>query len=120
MKTLTEIIAAAIRTGLEAQRDADDMGYWDWENGTIDTREFSAEALAEHVAAAYREARTITTREQLDSLPLATIIYSRFGHGCILEKSRHHEWGYPNSDDECALDVAHLPALVLWLPEDDS
>ena len=120
MKTLADVLAEAIRSGLDAQRDADDFGYWDIDDNCIDTHAFSAEALAKHVAAAYREARTITTREQLEALPIRTVI--RDDDGEIYERERsgpYLRWYYPGPDDAFTMHP-ELPALILWLPEEAS
>ena len=123
MKTLTDILAEAIRTGLDAQRDADDFGYWDIDDNCIDTHAFSADGLAEHVAAAYREARTITTREQLEALPGESVI--RDVDGMIFERTRDHSinrrvWSAIGTDEQLYGSAVELPALILWLPEESS
>lgn len=75
---------------------------------------------AEHVAAVYREARTITTREQLDAMQARTVI--RDDDGEIYERDRSGggdlKWYWPGPVAERV--DPELPALVLWLPEDDS
>ena len=70
---------------------------------------------AEHVAAAYRDACTITTEADLAALPRYTLIEHRgvpmrHDNGCWWSLST----GILHDDDMV------LPALVLWLPEDDS
>lgn len=85
-----------------------------------------AELHAAHVAATWREARTVRTVEELDALPFLTIIREVYGpspsgydYGGVHER-RTSGW-------ECIAGVLRdtpnpirLPALVVWMPEDES
>ena len=73
-----------------------------------------------HVAAAYREARTIRDRDTLDALSIRTVI--RDDDGEIYERERsgpYLRWYYPGPDDAFT-EHPELPALLLWLPEEAS
>lgn len=77
-----------------------------------------------HVAASWQEARTVRTVEELDALPFLTLIREVYApspsgndYGGVYER-RVTEW-------ECIAGVfheeqipIHLPALILWTPED--
>ena len=69
-----------------------------------------------HVAAAYREARTITTREQLDALPEHAVILDREGD---VSQLRGAQWcGYETIPLAPSRMAKYLPAFVLWMPGD--
>jgi hypothetical protein len=72
----------------------------------------------EHVAAAYREARTVRTVEELDVLPECPLVRSDdrqtwecggSGFDCLSENGSAGL--YPTEE-------VRLPALVLWMPGD--
>jgi hypothetical protein len=79
-------------------------------------------AHAAHVAAALRESRTVRTVEQLDALPVGTVVRELATDGFVLE-SYHDQiwqetrWLYPGDDDP--QDRPGLPARVLFLPSED-
>ncbi|WFN94145.1 MULTISPECIES: hypothetical protein [Gordonia] len=73
---------------------------------------FSTEEHAEHVADTWREARTVQTVEELDALPVGTIL--RCGYGRVWEKLAGHR---RFSGMEVGKDLG-VPALVVWTPED--
>lgn len=66
-----------------------------------------------HVAATWREARTVRTVEELDALLLVGTIL-RCGYGRVWEKLPGHR---RFSGMEVGKDLG-VPALVVWTPED--
>ena len=113
MKTLTDIIAQ--------HASIDGM---DCKCGWRPTAEFvkaAREQWAAHVAAAYREARTIRIREQLDTLPIVAVIRDDDGDEMRCDRIGNRlAWWIFGSEDWLRTNGIMLPALVLWRPEDDS
>ena len=71
---------------------------------------------AEHVAATWQQARTITTIDQLDALPVETVVRELSRDGFVLEKYWDQVWDearwlYPGDDDP--QQFPSLPAIVL-------
>ena len=110
MKTLTEVLAEhrydhlgyVCGCGVECGIKCDNLTY------------------AAHVAAAYREARTIRTREALNALPHDPTqcegAVVKDARGDIFERS-DTGWGEPGADGVYP-DPVVLPAFVLWTPGD--
>jgi len=74
---------------------------------------------AEHVSAALREARTITTVEALDALPVWTVVRETALAGCIWTKTTN-DWAFGGmASDGFASGAMCLPARVLYLPGED-
>lgn len=70
-----------------------------------------------HVAATWREARTVRTLDQIDALAGGTVI--RDACGIVFQHDADEEWqGYWwTPGDDISLSPC-LPALVVWSPED--
>lgn len=73
------------------------------------------------LAAGYRKPRTITTAEELDTLPVESVV--RSARGTIFEKANFHGdpefpfWLTPGVNHEYAGIALALPATVLHEPE---
>ena len=74
---------------------------------------------AEHVTDAWSDACTITTAEQLESLPVGAVV--KDAERATQEKFADHRWYQPAwTGGRSAYQIAHqmlLPALLIWLPE---
>ena len=90
--------------GHDTARDGEHMPY--------DVGEWAA-----HVAAALREARTITEQAQLDPLPVGTVVRDTGPYGWVWERVANGEWLYIGDVDPQA--EPDLPARVLYLPGED-
>lgn len=91
-----------------------------WES-PVRGKQHPREAHADHVVDMLRQARTITTIDQLDALPVETVVRELSRDGFVLEKYWDQVWDearwlYPGDDDPQPF--PSLPALVLWRPED--
>lgn len=78
---------------------------------------------AAHVAAAIREARTVRTESQWDTLPEGTLLLTLGGdvariggEGCEAGRRAVHHEGWT---DCCGTTLGLLPALILWRPDED-
>ena len=84
----------------------------------VRTGELMWQARDAHVAQTWQRVRTITTIDQLDALPVGTVIRDR--EGCVMEHGPNGEgdtvW-WCDGDPLGARDV-DLPAFILWRPED--
>ena len=77
--------------------------------------------MADAIAAALRQARTITTRAQLDVLPVGTVIRDHEADIMMYGPTGEGEsaWWYDGDPlDPYGPGEVDLPALVLWRPED--
>lgn len=88
-----------------------------------DTTATDIEALHRaHVVATLRESRTVRTMEDLDALPEGTVLRLHSGEIVMLDgpgcdtgqRVQHWEWS-----DCCGLGAMHLPARVLYRPDED-
>lgn len=73
-------------------------------------------SIAEHQARKWREARTITDADALDSLPVGSIIRDAEGNALQCDK-RPGAWFYPCERYQFDGDGIPLPVLVLWHPD---
>ncbi|WP_341394046.1 hypothetical protein [Arthrobacter sp. G119Y2] len=79
------------------------------------------EAAAALLAAGYRKPRTITTVEELDTLPVEAVVRSHVG--VVWEKGEFPDepefpfWTTPGTNHEYPASHISLPATVLWEPE---
>ncbi|MFV8169876.1 hypothetical protein [Mycolicibacterium peregrinum] len=74
---------------------------------------------AEHQAAAWRDACTITTVEQLDTLPEASVIHVPHKRTASSIEKRHGLW-WPSRSTGPFPNLTRdnlLPALLIWYPE---
>lgn len=81
------------------------------------------ELHAAHVAATWREARTVRTDEELDALPIGAVVHTTVSeYRRVIDGGEFDtEEGWVPIGESIAFshDCIDLPALVLWAPEDD-
>lgn len=65
-----------------------------------------------------RQARTITTRAQLDVLPVGTVVRDHEADIMVYGPTGEGESAWWYDGDPYRADEVDLPALVLWRPED--
>lgn len=78
-------------------------------------------AIAEHLQTEWVKARTIETVEQLDALPVGSVI--GLGTGCgLYEKDTHGDWGFPPDNRAYLINeawAAGTKVRLLFHPEHD-
>lgn len=78
------------------------------------------ERVSADAVAAWREACTIRTLDQLDALPVGSVIRWDRGPGCaaqVIERSGGRDWFAPGDDCSEPHGPHMLPALLLWHPD---
>ena len=113
MKTLKQIIDAHIDTIGFARRMATalDSEVVDWTH--------VADVEASQIAAEIEKARTVTTVEELDALPVGTVVMGGNRPGGIYEKDKLGHWW--NGDGDGLYLVNEFGSVrVLWLPTDEA
>lgn len=116
MITLAQHLAAHwLRNSITDDTDHDDN---DWSTycqcgyRIATTTAADVEALhREHVAATWQQARTITTRAQLDALPEGTLL-GLMDEGNLIDVV--DEWDHDDREEM----LSHWEVVVLWQPED--
>lgn len=119
--TLAEVVADHFR--------CDEWGGPSWDCGAdphCDGGGTSYVDYAEHVQDVWRDACTITTVEQLDALPIGSVVRSLGGTDIgdiYVNWADHHlaslygPWYRSGYEVPCPSDEVDLPAVVLYIPE---
>lgn len=114
MDPLTKIIAAHRWAGIYETCEC--FKPWDFDADTMGRDEHDA-----HVAAAIHADRTITTDEELDALPDGAVVLD--ADGDVMEADTNCDrriWYTPGREWEwVGNDYTHLPARVLYRPDED-
>jgi hypothetical protein len=87
-------------------------------SGCLEYRGRCVKAAESATAAGYRKPRTVTTAEELDALPVGSVLLDPIG--ISLHKNAFTGWCASNGGKEIPLEmlaVDGLPATVLYIPE---
>jgi SAM-dependent MidA family methyltransferase len=95
---------------------------WDMAIRHLGVATSSSKSMAEElIEAGYRKPRTITTAEELDALPVDTVIRTAGGRvyekGCYPDDKEFPFWSMTNEQREFGSRQVPLPATVLWEPQ---